>query len=68
MARAYERYWVNERGIVVGNQGFPSNLPVEIGSLDAIMELYFVLHREKYGIAGQSPAEGAPKPKRKGEE
>ncbi len=52
MARAYERYWVDNKGVVIGNQGLPHNQPVEIGLLDAIMESYFVLHREKYGGAG----------------
>lgn len=60
MPRAYERYWVNERGIVCGNAGPPDNLPVELGSLYSIMEHYFELHRERYGSApGTDSTEGA---------
>lgn len=54
MARAYERYGLNGRGIVIGHTG-PDDLPVEIGPLDEIMEHYFVLHREKYGSTESQP-------------
>jgi hypothetical protein len=55
--KPYERYRVDERGIVIGIGGFPGGMEAEIGALDEIMERYFALHREKYGRAARSDRE-----------